>query len=559
MKRKKTVLILIIPILICLLMVAVLNFQEESVITDQLIDDQTPPAGTGYDARYTGAWPTVDTVVNGWDWTYKPDTTPAEYSGIYQNAGSSITPDFPGNRLKLVNWDWRDLEPTEGDYHFAGMIADLNDPAYDGVMLNIRGVVWEIFYDCNTKPGGCPSWKQPRNTRSAPEWLSGALKIQENHKRDFQITNLKISDNRVKTRLIALIKAFGTTGIPEMPQLKGAILHGVSSTLGEEWTGAQASTAEAKAAQSEIIKAWTDAYGEYAYKLAWMKPGSLNDQARAAGAGSRGGAIESWLKYTPEPDLGQLWNEEGYLEVDETIPEIADSRHFQDQNELYEAGRTQLPEQYWQMRYRHANLRALQMRRNILWIDEDNALNPQMDNWLSLELGQTATTAPDAWVLLMRTWSRANSQNREVNNLAHFLYQRDINGVSTTPAINEEHGYNASGNGLLPESLWNIDLARKADSIGIAIDDRFLGGGPHSVTIKVTYVDTGTQQWSLAYDNGEAGDSRSVTKTNTGEVKTVTFFLDDFYADATGFNFDFTLKSASADTPFMFVRVIKNS
>jgi hypothetical protein len=509
-----------------------------------------------YEFTYTGPWRDSADVVNGWDWTLPRGVKPARNSGIY-NLNTRVPSDFPGRRLKQVNAKWSQLEPVEGKYDFSFILDALNDSNYDGILLNVRGMVVDIR-DANG---------QPIHTVeiTAPEWLSStAPTIREGLKGNFRVTNLQIYNSRVKSKFIQLIKALGRTSIPGDPRLIGQIVHGVSNSRGEEWTGKQANQPEAIAAMEEIILAWGNAYGPNVKKLAWMKEDPyvlFNAAVNRMGMGIRGGAIEMWLRhhYTPgnASETGQRLDANGYLSVNESFAPIAEGRTFLDENEAYREG-SGSPQHKWRQNYRLANLRMLQMRRNIAWTERDSKLNPRMLNWMSLGLGQKVKTAPDAWVLLMRTWSRHAGEDREINNLERWLYQHDINGVKTTPRLKTDHGFNAANNNLLPKSLWNIDMARSGPKIGIGVDDAFLSGGPHSVAVKVTYFDNSAERWSLVYEKSGGGSgSVGVTGSNSGQVKTATFFIKDFAARKSNANFDFSLESPGGKTPFMFVRVIK--
>lgn len=513
-------------------------------------------AAADYELTFTGKWRSGDDLVDGWDWTLPASVAPAKNSGIF-NLNTGVPSDFPGHHLKQVNATWRDLEPTEGNYDFSSILNELNDSRYDGVMLNIRGMVVSIE-DANGKPAFSAGV-------TAPEWLSkSASKTSEGLRNGVSITNMNIYDARVKDRLIKLIRRLGQSSIPGHNRLTAQIIHGVSSSRGEEWTGTQASRPEAVAAMEEIIEAWASAYGANARKLAWLKEDPVrlfNAAVVKGGTGVRGGSVEKWLRSAFTPGTSSLTgldiDSDGYLSVDERFPPIAQNRHFADQNEAYRSGAS-VPREKWPQNFRLANLRMLQMRRNIAWTDSNSEISPRMVNWLSLELGQNAGGAPDAWVALMGTWTRTGSENRRVRNLERWVYQRDINGVSTQEVLRNDHGFNAAGNDLLPSSYWNVDLARKGNEIGFAVDDKFLSGGPHDVAVKVTFFDSATETWSLEYKKGGGGTgTRSVTGRGTGKVRTATFFLNDFAAPVSGYNFDFALKSSQGQTPFMFVRVIK--
>ena len=512
-------------------------------------------AAQDYDQTYDGVWRGYDDVVPGWDWSLPPDTRPAEYSGIF-NLNTSVPPDFPGNRLKQVNAKWRELEPTEGNYDFSSIREHLDDPRYQGIMLNVRGMVVAIE-DENGNP-------TREGEISAPRWLSdSAPKTQEGLKNGVRVTNMHIYDRRVKSKYIQLIEAIGRSGIPENPRLKAQIIHGVSSSRGEEWTGRQASLPEAIDAMEELIVAWTRSYGPNAKKLAWLKENPERLFVASVvngGTGIRGGAIEKWLRnqYTPgrTAETGQSLDENGHLIVNEAFAPIAERRHFQDQNEAYREG-VSAPRANWGYNYRLANLRMLQMRRNVAWLDSNAVINPRMFNWMSLELGHNVATAPDAWVLLMRTWARTGGEDREINNFERWMYQRDTSGARTTPILSVDHGFNANANDNLPENLWKSDIARIGSPIGIAVNDKFLAGGPHPVAIKVTFFDSNAEEWALVYESPNGTIRKTVRGTNSDTVQTATFFVNDFSAPANDMDFDFVLESATGRTPFMMVRLIR--
>ena len=505
------------------------------------------------DLTYSGGWRGSDDVVTGWDWSLPSGVKPATGSGIF-NLNSRVPAGFPGNHLKQVNARWKELEPVEGKYDFSSIFAALNDRNYDGVMLNIRGMVVSIV-DANGNP-------TLSSEITAPTWLSqSAPKVTEPLRNGVRITNMQIYDPRVKTKLLQLIKAIGSSGIPGDERLVAQIIHGVSGSRGEECCASQNNVTAVYATMQEVIAAWSTAYGPHAKKLAWLKedPANLFDAAvTKGGMGARGGIIENWIRgqYTPGAanQTGQIYDN-GYLIVDESFAPIAQGRTWLDEYEAFDRKFTS-PERL-QQNYRMATLRALQMRRSVVWTETDSVINPALLSWASLELGKTVNTAPDAWVTLISTWTRS-SGDKEVKNFERWLYQRDGNGVSTTPTLRLDHSFNASGNDQLDSSKWYVDLARSGAAIGIAVDDRFLSGGPHEVAIKVTYLDSDAAQWTLEYSkaDGTTG-TRSVQGGATNVVRTATFVLRDFAAKSKGMDFDFWLRSSSGKTPFMFVRVVR--
>jgi len=142
------------------------------------------------DLTYSGGWRGSDDIVSGWDWSLPSGIKPTAGSGIF-NLNSKVPAGFPGNHLKQVNGKWKDLEPAEGKYDFSSIFAALSDPNYDGVMLNIRGMVVSIV-DANGNPA-------LSSEITAPAWLSqSAPKVTEPLRNGVRITNLQIYDRPSK-------------------------------------------------------------------------------------------------------------------------------------------------------------------------------------------------------------------------------------------------------------------------------------------------------------------------------------------------------------------------
>lgn len=568
-----------------------------ALLASLLIGTQPAVAGK-YDENYTGSWRSTDDVVNGWDWSLPPGVQPAARSGIF--IGASVTgfpAGYPGNKLKKVDTTWRELEPSPGQWNFGPFLADLQDPGFAGAMVNIRSAVW--YTEEARRCGSAASCLAAKNLRTAPDWICGGSPklVDESPKgpsgAGFTQHNVDITQSCYKDGLIKLFREMKARGIPQMPEVKFVILHGSGDSKGEEWSGKQAGTSAGRAAMRELIDdGWVAAFSPNdVWKLGWPKatvnvPASedLFYHCRDVGCGQRNSNTENWMIHFPKPEIGQIMVDandnivdgsggpvEVYVKTDESNVFIRENRHFQDQNEQYQGSFAPAENfgtvDFFPLRYREATLSMLHIRRNVIWSDQGSQMNPKMLSWASLELGKNSGNAPDAWVQLMRTHRQAYGTTRHINNLERWLYQRDINGVTTSTTARQNHSDPLKsgaappfkpGGRRLPNELNYIDLARTGKTIGIAADNAFMSGGPNKVAIKVTYLDTGAQTWSLRYTkpDGSAG-VRTVKKENTGAVRTATLFIPDFMANASGYNFDFTLESPDADTPFMFVRLIR--
>ncbi len=541
-----------------------------SVTVESSVVIEPPPIVGSTDTNYvyTGIWRVSEDIVAGWDWTIPPSVSPAPLCGVFTNGNTdplSVYPGWQGNKIKVLNAKWKDLEASRGNY--AGVTAlksqveDLSG-GWDGVFMQLRGWVVNTPVNPGAEITAPNAWLQSYFTSQG--WgtvptmtLSG-------------IQSLLATDSHVKTLMLALISACGSRGLYSSGRIWQQILHMPSGSRGEEYA---IQNAGSNAASIEYIAAWATAMGADKERLMWTDDRGFPDikavfdssVQTGPGIGARGGAIESWLNnwYTPgyKKYCGQIMDANGYLSVDETHICIANDRGWHDQNE-YAASYTPANAAD-QQNYRMAHLRSMQMRRRIVWVRDGYIMNPRMDNWIAMDAGHHAADAWQAWICLMQTWAKSSNDGsgyaeREVNNFEKWLYQRESGGA-TSPNLNKDHGKNVSSNDTLPTTKWNISLARNGTSIGIAIDAAFIPTGTNrSVCIKVSFCDTFTTTWTLQYtrSNGTTG-TKSVTGTGTNRVRTATFFLTDFRKPAAGFTPDFFLKSSNASVPFMFVRVIK--
>ena len=534
------------------------------------VDPPAPPDpnsatyGTGKDLTYNDAWRATSDIVLGWDWSMPANATPYTLGGIFHSGSTTKPAYFQGNVLKHLIRDWSDVEAVENTYDFSSITDDAATfvaAGWDGCILQFRGFVTEVL----NSAGDPHPTKQSLVT--APTWTFGYATVQENlHGSGVQVRQLDIDNAAVRSRFLDLITAFGAEGIPANANIKAAVLHGLSNSQGEEWTGYQAGQAATVVQMQEYIAAWVAAYGANASKLAWMneRPIELyNEAAITGGTGMRGGAIETWLmnKYTDHVgevtsfQSGQIYNAtNGHLTWEEGCLPMSENRHWMDENEssgVYSSG----PEPRWH--YRAANLRMLQMRRNLAWTITNYTLDPRMDNYLSVTLGKIVSTTKDAWVWLMQSQALiAGTHPLPINNFERWLMQYETDGA-TTPSNRVLWGKNVTGDPRHVSADWYTDMCRTGLSIGITVATSFITGG-RSVAVKVTYFDVGTGQWTLEYDTGAGiGTGQGVVNLDgTGELRTVTFFLADFHANG-GAAKSFTLDDASAAVPFAFVRVIK--
>ena len=438
-----------------------------------------------------------------------------------------------------------------------------------------------------------------RRTPVAPDWLAKykiPLIDMTAVEGRFQLFNYPIWDERYHRRYLRVIEQLGKSGIPKMKALRIVYVGAISKSWGEEmyipggvaeWcqkhTGLTPQALETCLRQR--LDAWAKAFRGVEHKLAWVgagaggvgKPeydelaGRIIEHAYELGMGQRCGFVENYLYHLHNPSLGQTVDEQGYLHVDEACPPIATGRAFGDENEEY--GR------YWTgrfgplethaYRYHQSMLRALQMRRNYLWMSSASIdTDPALTAYVSLAMGRRVTDSPDAFCHLRESTVRAGAAGKEgktfaVRNFERWLTQRDRDGCRTKPAVKAAQH----------EMMWMVPpghkfdwIARRTDlaggngRIGLALDDRFLSGGPHPVAVKITYHDLGRGRWHLVYArlNNTLG-RRTIQCNDTRKPLTATFHLDDACFPAKAEAFDFHLQAESQDATISFIRVIKKT
>jgi hypothetical protein len=517
-----------------------------------------PPSG--HAPRGAAVWRDAEDVVDGWDWSLPPGVVPADRSGVSFEGRAPAG--FPGKRLARLRWTWAQLEPGEGEYDFEPLRREIERAGrrHDGVVLLIHGATasTEIADRGRTRvrEGTAPSWLAERY--GVPEL---PVRTKTNLATPFTVHNLDPAHPELHRRYLAMLGALGESGIPEMPEIAFVVVPGVSASRGEE-AGLAARDELTVACMTERLEAWARAFRGREWKLAWVGDGTggspLLARAYALGMGQRCGKAERYLLHLAAPELGQSLDDRGYLLVDESCAPIAEGRAFGDENEEY-APDVHVerfgPMESWPHRYRESMLRALQMRRNWLWVESDPWVDPPLLGWVSLELGRTVDDAPDAWCELRESRVHVGGRERSVKNFERWLLQRDRPGAQTVAVRPAEY---AGAPDVEEWTARRTDVASGNDTIGFALDDRFLSGGPHRVAVKVTYVDAEDAVWELVVPAAGGGElARTVTTAATGIVRTATFFLDDAAFPARGEELDFRVRALEGDAVLCFVRVIR--
>ncbi len=532
-------------------------------------------------------WREQDDVVEGWDWSLPEGIEPVPRSGLIFRRSEKRR--FPGNKLADVAVFWRDVEPEEGRFDFEPLRRKLENLPEDIVGYRFHFYATVAYRLRNN-----------RKEQIAPEWLGkyGIPVIDMTSMEGrFQLFNYAIWDERYHKRYLRVIEAMGRSGIGQLEGLRIVYVGAISKSWGEElyiprnvgaWCEQHAGLAPdvLEKCLKERLDAWAKAFSGVEHKLAWVGAGSdggggkldyrgmgarVIKHAYDLGMGQRCGFVENYLYQLNNPWLGQRVDDQGYLVVDETCLPIAENRAFGDENEEYGRSWTGRfgPLETHRYRYHESMIRALQMRRNYLWMSSASVdMDPALTAYVSLALGRGVEDSPDAFCYLRENTVRASFVGKKgkttpVRNFERWLYQRDRDGYRTKPAIRAAQH----------EMMWMVPqgykydwISRRTDiaggnrRIGFAVDDRFLSGGPHSAAIKVTYRDVGHGRWALVYARPAGSQGRrSIQCRDTGKVLTATFHLTDACFGAKDDDFDFHIEAEGEDAIVSFIRVIKTS
>jgi hypothetical protein len=528
------------------------------------------------------------TIKEGFDWSLPPAVKPAEYSGLwYQDA----IPDKPFIKVVGKRLSWSQLNPGENDYNFDIVKSVLQRAKENNIkvvfLLNTHVI------DENSPFGDDP------NKPYVPQWILDKY----NPKEFFTKDSRSISDNQyevgksglfikvaapwdegIQREYKKLVEEFGRQGFFEDETLAGMYVHGFSTSYGEEFFLFPPYVEEAENAgmnderlyktYTERLDWWANAAGKNVYKIAWVgmfgiyswdnknntwienpnypKTHTLDKYALDLGMGWRGGAIEgaTYRNINP-PFLGQnIAN--NYLITDWNHPLRSEKRYFGEEAEqpprkTYENGK-KIPEEYRKMQVEAAIIRSAQIGFNFLWTSREYVdIQPELMEWWTLIAGKNATEAPDAIAFLLK--------NQEgINNIEHFLYQRDFSDTKTKPVLKIE------GEKKEIYISRSTDVKNNQKLMLFFIDPEFKKNLSIPFEIKVTYFDNSINEWNIEVPNHDAlSKSKTIKGINDGKWKTVTFEITQNLNNADSVhNSDFSLNVLSGgDLTVKFVRVIK--
>ena len=352
-------------------------------------------------------WIVSDTVADGWDWSLPDDVTPAPSSKLMfaRNNQLGLTkveklPDvnFSCNPVVTYWLNWKEMEPTNDNYKWDDLKTVLDACKAKGYKMVIR------FMTCRVE-------------RSAPTWFADLGISKTTHKTGD--VDYDPADPVFHQHYLDFIADFGASGIPARDDVVGLYVGYSSKSWGDEGIGPLHNKPDGNDAYPHVIErldAWAAITTGIRHK---MVMGGSSNHGFSLGFGLRRGFVEHYMYHTPDDEIGQLLDANGYMYVDETNPVIANNLYHGEENEEYnekwvDDGRFGKSLTAFPYRYFSSNIRLLQMRCNTV-LYNSFSLMPEMLAWVGQELGRTRTDAPDAWCFLRESELTGGGQQRTLN------------------------------------------------------------------------------------------------------------------------------------------------
>lgn len=573
----------------------------------------------------------------GEDWRrpyWAPERSP--FGGFYQiwgNASKSSDLDMI-DVVSLGHWSWRKLNPEEGRYNFKLLEEGRPGTSYFGLKrarrLKKRTIFWMPIYEAY--------WKKP----ATPQWVIDKYRVPLI--REYKHWSAKVSnelggargyaiwEDGPRRELGKLIREIGrryrddpyfTYAYVCTFHAGGEFCLGGHRLRGVEALGYRIDTT-VKDFCRWLIDTWAEAIGPE--KCIWEGLGNsysgytessnrrLYETTRwvcryalEKGLQFRTGFGENFFQRgnIPVSLMEDVWDQDGYI-VRKGLP----VDFFGDEIEA----RTWVLNDYTY--FKLMSLGDLSVRFNYLmyWMDiYDLQAGPPpgsyydgrfavMRDYVRGVLGFPPEKAPDAWCALREMYSGRRKLYRRddpydkphmvkpdrspVKNYELFLYQRDVQGGMTQPAMKRtwrwsrqeieealRHRLLSSDSrigekkGALKYSATDYTYeARRTDretgnrDICFRIDESFLKGGPHKVVVMVTYLDRGRSRWTLKYDSGRGPAAPgAITLTDTGKIRTAVLRIADIHfggAQRQGMDFRITADGPD-DVAVQLVRVLR--
>ncbi len=504
------------------------------------------------------------TIAIGDDWSMPASARPAANSGLFSERRAPEHNVF----TRSVDVSWRQIQPTDG-------ALDLEASG------EAQGMAFgSLSYQIDTDPG--PYWMRvfASGVDWAPAWVSsqcGGGKPLPTYGPDYDgQRHLPIWNDCVWGHLMTTYRRlFVDRKLRADPNLRFVYVPGAFTwaefdyeMIADAVSKGDLDFATYHRWYQKMITDLVGIFGDYSYKLVFtgedypFGPFGADDDLLAkeavdGGMGIRTGITElSNFHLSDAPAYGSRIAADGHMTMDDSSRDPR--RVFATENECFNACGYATTEPEYAVR--QSNLKALQLRMNWIYVVTGPSYlkaYPQHWDWVRLELGQTAATAPDAWVALRDAedtyWNDDTAVNWKaqpfVRNLERWLVQVDqpsCTGHRSEVDVHKE--VFAPENGTAYEGL----STSKADgdaALCFQLDSRFAGSLSGDALVKVTYLDAGSGSFVVVGADGTR--SATVQQTGDGTWKTATVLMSS-KAVVT-----FSVTAEGDDLTMRFVRVVK--
>ena len=517
---------------------------------------------------FVDAGPEGVSVSDGDDWTLPAYVRPAANSGYFSEEASADEL----VAVRSIDVSWRQIRPTRDgpiDRSSTGSAQGMSFDALDAQLAE-PGDFWMRVFASGEE------W--------APEWVAEDCGV-TTYGPDYDgQSHLPIWDECVWGHLMDTYRSlFVDLGLAENPRLRFVYVPGAFTWAEFDYEMVTAGVESGDLDEATYLAwydhAWTDLvdlFGDNAHKLVFTGEdypfgpfGEADDllavQAVDAGMGIRTGITEpSNFHLSEAPAYGSAIQPNGHMVVDETLPVHSGRFVVATENECFNDCGYSTSDPYYAVR--QANLKALQLRMNWMYVVPEPsymAEYPEHWDWVRLELGQTAETAPDAWAARRDAedtyWSeeefpRAWNDQPWVRNLERWIVQVDEPGsVAHRTDVDTHVGELEEANGTAHEGL-STAVSSGDTGFVFEVDERFAAGTTGDAVLKVTFLDSGTGSFTVETD---AGASAAVPRSGSGEWRTATIALPSGAVAPDATRLRISLAEGADDLVVRFVRLVR--
>jgi hypothetical protein len=211
----------------------------------------------------------------------------------------------------------------------------------------------------------------------------------------------------------------------------------------------------------------------------------------------------------------------------------------------------------------------------VLWTAPGS--NMRLNNWGGLQFGKLPATDHIAWAQMgchiarvggikcipfernLRQYEAlgATTVRQKFPHDRNVTNNAQLTATSGSPTVGAGCDFGSASDFDCYESYYARRENNGNNVVGFALEDAFWATTlTHDAVFKISYIDSGSAVVNLR--NAAGNVLGSFTTGTSGNVRTATFFVDDFTATGSGSGKDFELHTPGTAVDFTFVQVIKD-